>query len=1837
MIKKITPPSLYSIPLYPTRLSLLVAVVLLLSEAVTAQVMEVASGPPYTPQNLITNVFLGDGVEVLNVTYQGNNQSVGFFNNGVQDIGMARGIVMTTGFAVTQLANIGVNAPGATQASVPSSGNAFTDPDLLAIAGPGTTINDVCKYTITFRPFSDTLRFKYAFGSEEYPEYVCSGFNDVFGFFINGPGITGPYANNSKNIALIPGTNLPVRINNVNSGQVGANGTEDNCRDPRGSLAFSEFYNDNEGSNQLPVYDGFTDVFIAEAIVMPCSTYTIKLVICDVGDASFDSGVFLEAKSFGSGSIDVAISGLNVDGGLAEGCRSGEIAFTLPRRTEADYDIDFSIGGSALNGVDYSAIPTQITIPAGDSVAIFSLEAFEDNVFEGDETIELSVQLDPCTRDTFVILIKENPLEKPDLGLDQLVCPDQLIQLDGTIPIVLPEPPRFSNTTPLNIAQHNLQYTSSINVQGVLPPTLGPEVIKAVCIDSLSHRWIDDLDIFLAGPDGQFLELTTDNGGNGGNNAQMDFYRGTCFTVDAATAINSPGPFAPPSAVPFTGNWQPEGVWSDLWDSGNRRTNGQWNLLVVDDAMGFPGTLHEWSICFNAPYELIYEWSPATGLSCTDCPNPTVDVPDVPTTYILMVEDSYGCMVSDTIALQPQSTLMMSEVLCGQVTETSIEFVWNDVPGSLGYEVSINGGPWIPAAGALSHQVNNLSFLQEVEIAVRVIGSDCASLPELASCTTLNCTPPELNVIQTNAVSCFDGADGSIALGIGLGTGPFVFEVDGVENTTGFFDDLRAGTYVARATDFFGCVASLSFMLQQPEDPGFTFVVANPILCAGDDDGILTLTVADGNGPYNFNWSSGATDSIAVNLAPDNYTLELTDINGCVYLLDTVLTEPEALSATLAAEPVRCFGEASGQAIVTPTGGVGPYQLSWNDALSQTTDTASALNAGAYEVLVTDANGCTWLGQTNITEPDLLTIAPSATAADCADTPSGAVAVVATGGVPAYAYNWVRVSDGQPIGSSADVADLSAGVYQVEVMDLNGCVATAQTTVTAPPALTMTVATDTPSCFGVADGAGLAAVQGGVGPYTFNWSNGGNMAQTNTLAAGPITLIVTDDNGCSIDTAFVLQQPAQLTASLTTYPVSCFGGANGAAAAQVEGGTLPYIYNWSQPGATDSLSNLSVGTISLQVVDAEGCMVSVQAEVTEFPAFNLSFTPQNPACFGAATGQITATASGGAGGYTYLWSNGQQNAMATGLTAGSYDLVLTDANGCTFTASQTLTEPTQLTSTTSTLPQGCNGPADGQAGVTVAGGTQPYTYAWSNGGLTAQINGLTTGNYSVTVTDAQGCFLTTSAMVGNAPAVVLAYQSTDASCFGQAGGAIQVQVSGGTAPFVYNWSNTALPAAANQANLPAGIYIVTVTDDNLCQAVLNIEIQQPPLINLSADVSNVLCAGETSGAIDLAVSGGVAPYTYLWTNGAVTQDLSSLGAGNYSVQVRDANGCLQSLAQEVIQAPPLIVAVDVTEVSCQGAASGQIITRITGGQSPYTLTWGHGAQGDTLSQLMAGSYELTVTDAFGCSHKETILLEEPPALLASASAEDISCFGEKDGRINIVAEGGTPPYRYRLDGSSIFSGNPSFIALISGSYRVLVRDANGCEALTSSVAIVEPPLLSISLEERLTVPFGDSLQLMPVVSGSLPIVSYVWTAIDSTTMSCRACPKPWVSPPYETDYVLLVVDENGCEAEASIRIVVEKDFPVLVPTGFTPNGDGQNDRLLVHGLPGVQILTFRVFDRWGELVHQSNGFGVNDETQGWDGRFRDQPLNGGVFIWQIEALLPDGETGQFRGQTTLIR
>ncbi|MEZ4930652.1 MAG: choice-of-anchor L domain-containing protein [Saprospiraceae bacterium] len=328
-----------------------------------------AATAPFTPENLISNIFLGDGVSIIDITYEGDPLAVGYFKDGTNAIGLDRGILLTSGRAASQNCGggpYGADCTGNVFSSNQMNGNA-SDVDLNSIANG--TPEDVAKYTITFQPFADTLRFRYVFASEEYPEYSCSPFNDVFGFFISGPGITGTFSNGGQNIALIPGTNTPVSINNIHP----QDGT--NC-----PAVNDQYYNSNNGIALQPVYDGYLDVFTAEAVVIPCETYTIKLVIADVSDNFYDSGVFLEAKSFGTGTIDVDAVTLSLDGVIAEGCVNGAFSFSLPTEAEQDLPLDYTIIGTAENGVDYGFIPSDLFIPQGSSSITVDIYAIHDGL-----------------------------------------------------------------------------------------------------------------------------------------------------------------------------------------------------------------------------------------------------------------------------------------------------------------------------------------------------------------------------------------------------------------------------------------------------------------------------------------------------------------------------------------------------------------------------------------------------------------------------------------------------------------------------------------------------------------------------------------------------------------------------------------------------------------------------------------------------------------------------------------------------------------------------------------------------------------------------------------------------------------------------------------------------------------------------------------------------------------------------------------------------------------------------------------------------------------------------------------------------------------------------------------------------------------------------------------------------------------------------------------------------------------------------------------------------------------------------------------------------------------
>ena len=1489
--------------------------------------MEVTNAPPITPENLITNIFLGEGVEVLNVDYEGPELSVGFFKNGAEEIGIGRGIVLTSGRAVTQGTNFGPAGVGSDFADNHMNSTA-SDPDIDEIAG-NNEAEDLVKYTITFIPISDTLRFNYVFASEEYPEFVCSDFNDIFGFFISGPGITGPYENNGQNIALIPGTNLPVTINNVNSGI--AAGPEINCTPPNGSLAYSQFYNDNNVSNNQPVYDGYTDVFTAQAIVTPCEVYTIKLIIADVGDDMYDSGVFLEAKSFGTGSLKVEAVTVSLDGTVSEGCSSGLLTFKLPTPVENDFPIDYQIFGTATNGVDYESIPDDIFIPAGmDSVSI-PITAFEDDIEELPETIMIDVQKDVCNRDTISITIKDNPTIPPDLGPDLSICPGDSVQLDGMIDVPLPPPPTFTNSNLLNVPSYNIPVFSDIEVSNVVPRRLGPGVIRQVCIDSLSHRWIDDLDIFLISPDGQFLELTTDNGGSGGvPELAVDWYYKTCFTPSATTPINFPGPYAPDSAVPFTGNFAPEGVWSDLWD-GDRSTNGTWRLQLIDDQVNLDGLLYSWTISFEPVYKLTYEWSPVEGLSCSDCPDP-IAKPTTSTTYTLTITDSYGCTQMDEVYIEVRPTPEAPVLNCQSVSENSITINWDDVPNALGFEVSLDGINWGAPSDVLGHTVTGLGFSETVEFQVRSLSDDCSSPFSTISCTTLDC-PGALGFVTPVGVSCPGENDGQATVTILSGAAPFSYELNGEQNSTGVFTGIAAGSHTVLVTDNTNCTTPFGFTISAPDTIRATLITLDSIRCQGGDDGRITLQVSSGVGPFGFNWSNGSTDSIATGLDADIYLVTLTDITGCTESYSITLEEPSLLEISSDQVNVDCFESPSGSATVTPTGGTPPYQYQW---------------------------------------------------------------------------------------------------------------------------------------------------------------------------------------------------------------------------------------------------------------DAD--------------------------------------------------ANGQTTATATLLMAGTYSITVTDAKGCSQTEAVTITEPTELTANMDSTINGCNAQPSGTASVTAQGGTTPYTYEWNTNPIqtTATATGLTEGTYSVTVTDANNCTVIKTVEVLAPPMILLSHESNNLTCFEDQSGSINVTATGGTGTLTYTWQESGLPPGGVVNNLAAGTYHLTVSDDLGCTATTTIPITEPSGITINAITDAVACFGESTGAIDITAVGGSGNLSFLWNNGSQSEDLTQLSEGLYSVTVTDENGCSSSEDITIAATTSFEINFNTKDIDCYGAQNGSLETQVQGGSPPYSFLWSNGASSQDQLQIPAAIYYLTLTDAQGCQALDSVEIHQPDMALGFELAIDsVQCSGEKNGRIDIIVSGGTPPYSFSRDNQE-YNGISSFLALAAGTYDVFVKDAKGCLVFQMDVPVSEPNPISLSLGSDITLDYGEEITLTPAIESDVPISQYIWTPSIDGTLSCTDCPSTLVSTFDQIHILLEIINESGCKAEDLLNIFVTKDFEVFVPTGFTPNNDGINDELLVHGHEKTTLTSFRIFDRWGELVFDRFDFPVND-VMGWDGSFNGKPMAAGVYIWTAEAILPDGKTALFNGETSLLR
>jgi gliding motility-associated-like protein len=484
----------------------------------------------------------------------------------------------------------------------------------------------------------------------------------------------------------------------------------------------------------------------------------------------------------------------------------------------------------------------------------------------------------------------------------------------------------------------------------------------------------------------------------------------------------------------------------------------------------------------------------------------------------------------------------------------------------------------------------------------------------------------------------------------------------------------------------------------------------------------------------------------------------------------------------------------------------------------------------------------------------------------------------------------------------------------------------------------------------------------------------------------------------------------------------------------------------------------------------------------------------------------------------------------------------------------------------------------------------------------------------------------------------------DPSCNGyNDGGAGVNQISGGIGlvetdyNFLWEDGSTAIVRTDVLGNM---LVSVTVTDAQGCSGTLEREIEDPAPVVFNIINNEPSCFALSDGWSEVTNISGPNGNTFdiSWDNAAgnqTTARANNLTAGIYTVTVTDEEGCETIESTSLSQPEQLSLDYSAKDVECFGYSNGSISLTALGGVAPYTYSWPDGSNLATREGLIAGNYNILVTDSKGCEASALATLNQPVELIANIEAQAVSCFGERDGRIKIIVEGGTPPFRYSLDNDNYTTSNV-LIGLRGGNYNLFIQDANNCQFLTNTT-IPEPTEFMVDAGPDLAIVYGDSIELAAAASNAQGAVEFVWQAPYEGTLSCSECPKPFAAPEFTIDYELYAIDENGCEDTDFVRVLVDKPKLAVVPTGFTPNGDNMNDLLLVHGRPGTQVELFQVFDRWGELVYEAVDFPVNETNVGWDGNFRDEPMNSGVFVWFLSVIHEDGTQEGLRGQTMLIR
>jgi gliding motility-associated-like protein len=939
--------------------------------------------------------------------------------------------------------------------------------------------------------------------------------------------------------------------------------------------------------------------------------------------------------------------------------------------------------------------------------------------------------------------------------------------------------------------------------------------------------------------------------------------------------------------------------------------------------------------------------------------------------------------------------------------------------------------------------------------------------------------------------------------------------------------------YSLTITDLtYGCSASDNILINIVNTLSVQVNSINHVSCFGLSNGSIDISVTGGTAPYAYQWINGSTTQDVSGLNPGLYLVEVTDANGCRDEVIITVNSPSALQSSITVSNTSCFNTCDGTATITSTGGSGTHTYTWSNGTNNSV--ASGLCPGIFTVTVNDQHGCSTVNFGIISQGPNLNVSYTSVNTSCSN--NDGLVIVNTSNLSTPYY--ISTNAGSLSGDT--VKFLPAGSVTVTVTDFNGCSRTDIVNINngCNCNVQLNLSVDDISCFGMSDASVMLNANGGTSPYQYALNQQAPVLDSifNNLSPGNYSFTAIDINGCSATSTINIPNKQALFGYLSTTNIECFGNNNGQIQASVTGGTSPYGYSinngitWT---SSPIFSGLAAGNYTITIKDANNCELSLNTFISSpSPISTSALLASAPLCYGDSNAIVFISINGGTAPFSLSWNDGviTPNQIRSNLYAGNHSVTVTDDNGCVSSASIIIQSPTPLIASIQidTVYQCIGTPT--QLQVFGSGGVGQYTYSWQGGETNASIQRIFNASqlYQVSITDLNGCSNSdsVSVVVISNPNINL---GTDTSiCAGQG---ITLFNLLDQAQYTYQWSTGASTDSINVVVLNNTTISVTATNIFTgCNASdnINILISNDLVINIDT-IIKPSCFGYSDGAVNLSVSGGNGNYTYSWTNGASTQDLTGLSAGLYIVQVNDANGCSASIAVNVGQHTPLSLSTTTIPSSCPGACDGEIAAYASGGTGNLSYAWNNGSTSATISGICAATYTLTITDQNNCTASTTSIVSQPTFPDFVYEVNPTSCAGN-DG--TIIINNSNPSSTYTITSTQGTVAGNTILNLSPGLVNITITQANGCSFATP-ITITDSCICTISL----------GYEIMPITCfDAADAVVTLFSSGGNNTVLYSINQQPTSANNVYSgldagNYTFTAIDSNGCSASQSVTIL----------------------------------------------------------------------------------------------------